>query len=66
MLPNVSSYLKDLGIMNFTSTLKNVLESVGKNNKPTYTVMAVAAANGIFKPISQIKKKNLKQENMRH
>ena len=49
-------------MMNLTSTLKNVLESVGKNNKPTYTVMAVATANGIFKPISSLTDKKEKPE----
>ena len=48
--------------MNLTNTLKNVLESVGKNNKPTYTVMAVATANGIFKPISSLTDKKEKPE----
>jgi hypothetical protein len=48
--------------MNLASTLKNVLESVGKNNKPTYTVMAVATANGIFKPISSLTDKKEKPE----
>ena len=48
--------------MNLTSTLKNVLESVGKNNKPTYTVMALATANGIFKPISSLTDKKEKPE----
>lgn len=33
---------------------KKILVSVGKNNKPTYAVMAIATANGIFKPISSL------------
>ena len=48
--------------MNFTETLKKVLISVGKNNKPTYTVMAVATANGIFKPISSLTDRKEKPE----
>ena len=41
---------------------KKVLVSVGKNNKPTYTVMAIATANGIFKPISSLTDKKEKPE----
>lgn len=48
--------------MNLTNSLKNLLISVGKNNKPTYTVMAVATANGIFKPISSLTDKKEKPE----
>lgn len=48
--------------MSLTNVLKNILESVGKNNKPTYTVMAVATANGIFKPISSLTDKKEKPE----
>ena len=48
--------------MNLTNTVKKALESIGKNNKPTYTVMAVATANGIFKPISSLTDKKEKPE----
>lgn len=48
--------------MAFTDTLKNILISVGKNNKPTYAVMSVATANGIFKPISSLTDKKEKPE----
>ena len=41
---------------------KKILVSVGKNNKPTYAVMAIAAANGIFKPISSLTDKKEKPE----
>ena len=41
---------------------KKVLVSVGKNNKPTYAVMAIAIANGIFKPISSLTDKKEKPE----
>lgn len=41
---------------------KNILISVGKNNKPTYTMMAIATANGIFKPISSLTDKKEKPE----
>lgn len=41
---------------------KKILISVGKNNKPTYAVMAIAAANGIFKPISSLTDKKEKPE----
>lgn len=43
-------------------TGKDILISVGKNNKPTYAVMAVATANGIFKPISSLTDKKEKPE----
>lgn len=33
-----------------SSFIKKTLESLGKNNKPTYVVMAIAAAKGIFRP----------------
>lgn len=45
-----------------TNTAKNILVSVGKNNKPIYTVMAIATANGIFKPISSLTDKKEKPE----
>lgn len=38
--------------------LKPIIESIGKNNKPTYAVMAVAVANGIFKPLTSLTDKN--------
>ena len=51
---------------NFTGkiaqTAKNILVSVGKNNKPIYAVMAIATANGIFKPISSLTDKKEKPE----
>lgn len=43
-------------------TGKKILVSVGKNNKPTYAVMAIAAANGIFKPISSLTDKKEQPE----
>ena len=47
---------------NITNTAKKILVSVGKNNKPIYAVMAIAAANGIFKPISSLTDKKEKPE----
>ncbi len=44
------------------NTVKKILVSVGKNNKPIYTVMAIATANGIFKPISSLTDKKEKPE----
>lgn len=44
------------------NTAKKILVSVGKNNKPTYAVMAIATANGIFKPISSLTDKKEKPE----
>lgn len=41
---------------------KKILVSVGKNNKPTYAVMSIAVANGIFKPISSLTDKKEKPE----
>ena len=49
-------------MVNLANTIKNILVSVGKNNKPTYAVMAVATANGIFKPISSLTDKKEKPE----
>lgn len=34
-----------------TKKIKNVCEALGRNNKPTYVVMAVATAKGIFRPL---------------
>lgn len=45
---------------------KKALVSVGKNNKPTYAVMSIAAANGIFKPISSLTDKKEKPEARRY
>ena len=51
------------GLMgNISDIGKKILISVGKNNKPTYAVMAIAAANGIFKPISSLTDKKEKPE----
>ena len=51
------------GLMgNIADIGKKILISVGKNNKPTYTVMTIAAANGIFKPISSLTDKKEKPE----
>lgn len=51
------------GLMgNIADIGKKILISVGKNNKPTYAVMAIAAANGIFKPISSLTDKKEKPE----
>ena len=52
--------------MGITSNLKTILESIGKNNKPTYAVVAVAAANGIFKPLTSLTDKNEKPETKKY
>ena len=41
---------------------KKFLTYVGKHNKPIYPVIAVAVANGIFKPISSLTDKKEKPE----
>ena len=48
------------------NTAKKILISVGKNNKPTYAVMSIATANGIFKPISSLTDKKEKPEARRY
>lgn len=45
---------------------KKILVSVGENNKPTYAVIAIATANGIFKPISSLTDKKEKPEARRY
>lgn len=37
--------------MSILNKLENVCLSLGKNNKPTYVVMAIATAKGIFRPM---------------
>lgn len=37
--------------MSIASKLENICLSLGKNNKPTYVVMAIATAKGIFRPL---------------
>lgn len=37
--------------MSVNNTLENILISLGKDNKPTYVAMGVAAAKGIFRPL---------------
>lgn len=36
--------------MGFQNTIKNLCNSLGTNNKPTYVVMAIAAVKGIARP----------------
>lgn len=36
------------------NTFKKGLKALGKNNKPVYAVVAIAAANGIFKPLTSL------------
>ena len=51
-------------------TLKNsvvkIIDSVGKNNKPIYAVVAVACANAIFKPLTSLTDKKEKPETKRY
>lgn len=37
--------------MSLANKLDSVVTSLGKNNKPTYVVMAIATAKGIFRPL---------------
>lgn len=53
-MSNISGKILELG--------KRFLVYVGKNNKPTYPVIAVATANGIFKPITSLTDKKEKPE----
>ena len=48
--------------MSFTNSAKRIVQSIGKNNKPTYAVMAVAVTNGIFKPLSSLTDKKEAKE----
>lgn len=43
--------------MTITNTIKNICANLGKNNKSTYSVVAIAAANGIFRPTFTMLKK---------
>ena len=52
--------------MALLNTAKKVIESVGKNAKPTYAVVAVATANGIFKPLSTLMDKKEKPETKKY
>ena len=42
------------------------MQAIGKNNKPTYAVMAVAVTNGIFKPLSSLTDKKEAKETKRY
>ncbi len=53
-MTNLSGKILDLS--------KKTLISIGKNNKPIYAIIAVAAANGIFKPLSSLTDKKEKPE----
>ena len=57
-MANLSNKILDAG--------KKILISVGKNNKPIYTVMTIAVANGIFKPLSSLTDKKEKPEARRY
>ena len=52
--------------MAIIDTAKKIIESVGKNAKPTYAVVAVATANGIFKPLSTLMDKKEKPETKKY
>ena len=51
--------------MGITEKFKNICVSLGKNNKPTYAVMAIALVKGIARPTFTMmdKPKNQKQKN---
>ena len=52
--------------MSVTSFAKKIMESVGKNNSPRYAVVAIATANGIFKPLSTLLDKKEKPETKKY
>lgn len=52
--------------MALVNTAKRIIESVGKNTKPTYAVVAVAIANAIFKPLSTLLDKKEKPETKKY
>ncbi len=37
--------------MSFSSAVKNICRSIGKDNNPAYAVVAIATAKGIFRPL---------------
>ena len=48
--------------MGFSNRIKPTLETLGKKCTPTYVVVAVATAKGIFRPIfTMMDKKNLRK-----
>ena len=52
--------------MAITKIIKNIIESVGRNNKPVIAVVAIATANGIFKPLSTILDKKESKETKKY
>ncbi|HCB11930.1 MAG TPA: hypothetical protein DEO94_07375 [Cyanobacteria bacterium UBA11991] len=54
------------GTQKLAENAKKVLISIGKNNKPIYAMMAIAVANGIFKPLSSLTDKKAKPEEKKY
>ena len=52
--------------MPLAKVVKKIIESVGKNNSPMYTVVAIAIANSIFKPFSTLLDKKESKETKRY
>ena len=52
--------------MAFLNNIKKIIETVGKNPKAIYAVVAVACANAVFKPLSTILDKKEKPETKKY
>lgn len=52
--------------MALLNSVKHVVESVGKNNKAVYTVVAIACANAFFKPLTSLTDKKEKPETKKY
>lgn len=52
--------------MSIGSFFKGVCESIGKDNNPTYTVVAVATAKGIFRPFFTMRDKKESPETKKY
>lgn len=52
--------------MTLANTTAKIIDSIGKNNKPIYAVVAVACANAIFKPLTSLTDKKEKPETKKY
>lgn len=52
--------------MTFINTIKNICYKLGNNNKSIYPVIAIAAANGIFRPTFTMLKKGENPESKKY
>ena len=52
--------------MSFKESIKKVLISLGKNNKPTYAVMAIAVVKGVARPLFTLSDKHADPETKKY